>query len=734
MISNFKITSFSSYVLRTPLLPVTSYLNTVENYSIEKAKKLYQNPLIKEAIKLASPDLIKELDKWLSDASNLSDEKAKKLEITFLKYLARMSSRCTPFGLFAGCSMGRITTETEIILEDSVNFKRFTQFDMQFWVVLLQNIAKREAAISHLRYFPNSSIYEFGDFYRYIEYKYIKTQREHTISALRKSDILTEIMLKTKSGLPVADMISFLADNDSEKEEATNFIHQLIKFQFLVSELDAVVTGNNEFDRILSILKNIPDLKREYQFLKNINKQILDLDYSLIPTPNQYQKIKKSIDNEGFDYDEKYLFQTDLNTATISNNLDRGIVKKVTQGLYFLNGIQSKKEFKNLKTFVREFSKRYESQEMPLMNILDTEAGLGYPINHEMNDSHELLEGFSFKQKKEKSVNQNWNSHDFILEKKLQECLSNKQTKITLSENDFPDFDASFDSVPVTFSALVEIYGDEKVAIESSGNVSAAKLLGRFCNGNSDIHNLTKEIIQKEEAFHHNKILAEIVHIPQSRTGNILRRPILRDNEIVYLANSGVEKENVLDLNDLFVSIKNDKIILRSKKLNKEIIPCLSNAHNFSNNSLPLYHFLCDLQAQNTKPIFNFDWGILESHYNYFPRVEYKEVILSKAKWIITKEDLTDFNAVNSADLFEAFSNWRISKNIPYLVNWANFDNTLLLDFRTEIGIQLFLKSTQNRSKIILEEFLFAENSIIKNSNEEIFSNQFILSFYKEQS
>ena len=78
------------------------------------------------------------------------------------------------------------------------------------------------------------------------------------------------------------------------------------------------------------------------------------------------------------------------------------------------------------------------------------------------------------------------------------------------------------------------------IAIESSDNVSAAKLLGRFCNGNADIHNLTKEIVEKEKKCYPDKILAEIVHIPESRTGNILRRPVLRDYEIAYLSNSGV--------------------------------------------------------------------------------------------------------------------------------------------------------------------------------------------------
>lgn len=733
MKQNFRILPFSEYVVRTPLFPTSFYTDLLENYTREKAISIYKKPLIKEAIYLASPELIQELDKWALNYTVLFDEKKSTLEFALLKYIARMSSRCTPFGLFAGCSVGKIGLQTSITLDFPEKHNRFTQFDMQFWVALLQNIAKQESAIFHLKYYPNSSIYEFGDFYRYIENKYIKTKREHSITSLRKSNALKEVMFHAKSGLTVNEMVSVLAENDSEKEEARAFIIQLIDFQFLVSEIDAAVTGNKEFERVLSIFENIPDQKKVYQLLENLNKQISNLDSSLVPAENQYKRIKETIQKEGFEYDEKYLFQTDLNIAAKANNLSNDIAKKVIQGLSFLNAIQPKKESDNLTAFTKAFLKRYESKEMPLMIVLDAEAGLGYPLNHEMNDSHEILENFSFKQKKNKDKNQIWSSYDSILEKKLQKCISNNQEKIELHENDFPDFDADFNFTPITFSALIEIYDNEKFLIESSGSTSAAKLLGRFCNGNPEIHKLTEEIIQKEQNYHHDKILAEIIHIPQSRTGNILRRPVLRNYEIVYLANSGAEKKNTIDLNDLYLFVKNDKLILRSKKLDKEIIPCLSNAHNFSNNSLPVYYFLCDLQAQNTKPIFNFSWGILESHYNYFPRVEYKEIILSKARWIISKIDILSFLKLEEKELFDAFSNWRITKNMPRFVNWVNSDNTLLLDFQTEIGIQLFLKSIQNRDKIILEEFLFTKESITKNTAGESLSNQFIISFFKEQ-
>ena len=275
MKSQFKISSFSQFVLRTPLFPISFYLDLLKNYNCEKATAVYKNALVKEALSLASPELVNELNKWETFKADSFNEKKSALEFTLLKYIARMSSRCTPFGLFAGCSVGKIDTETNVILDLPEKHKRLTQFDMQFWVALLQNIAKRETTIFNLKYYPNSSIYEFGDFYRYIEYKYIKTKREHSIISLRKSDALKEIVLKAKSGLTLNEMASILANNDSEKEEAYEFIMHLINFQFLVSEIEATVTSNNELERVLSILKNIREQKKEYQFLKNINKQVL---------------------------------------------------------------------------------------------------------------------------------------------------------------------------------------------------------------------------------------------------------------------------------------------------------------------------------------------------------------------------------------------------------------------------------------------------------------------------
>jgi hypothetical protein len=644
--NNYQVRPFSHYVLRTPLFPLSFYWDVLENYSEEALLSQFENSYVREAIRMASPELLMALDKWKTDPSSLSHKKRAGLQLSLLKYIARISARCTPFGLFAGCTVGKIASETNIILHSPENFSRFTQFDMQFWVALLHQFAKREEVIPYLKYSPNNSIYALGDFYRYVEYNYVKTKREHSISALRKTTLLSDLLHQSTSGKTIDEMVYLLADDDSETADALEYINQLIDFQFLISELDATVTGSDEWGRVFSIIDKIPNLKEETTVLHSIRNQFLLLDQTLVPSEKNYEAIKDLIQKIGVEYDEKYLFQTDLNTTTSVNTLSTSSQKKVLQAVRFLNGIQKQKKSENHTSFIKAFTQRYESREMPLATVLDTETGIGYLQNSEMNDTHEILEQFSFKSKVQESVIQSWSSYDFIMEKKLQECILKNEKAVSLSEHDFPDFDPSWNNAPATFSVMIEIALDQEkkiISIESSGDVSAAKLLGRFCTGNDAIYNLTNEIIAKEAAYHSDKILAEIVHIPESRTGNILRRPVLRAFEIAYLANSTVTQDYTIDLNDLMISIRNNKIILRSKKHSKEVIPCLSNAHNYASKSLPIYHFLCDLQSQGVKPIYSFSWGILETHYDFFPRVDYNGVLLSKSKWMISKTEIMPF-------------------------------------------------------------------------------------------
>lgn len=730
------IKPFPNYVLRTPAIPLSVYRELLDNYRFEELLLVYKDEYIKQALIIASPDLVEALNKYSFNPQSFSKDKIETLEISLIKYLARISSRCTPFGLFAGCSVGSFNSQTCIALTTKEHFTRVTQFDMLFWSTLLHDIFKRNDVKPFLTYFPNSSLYSISEFYRYVEYKYVNKKREYTINAIRKSDYLDILLDEVRNGLTINRMVELLVSDISENEEALEFINELIDSQIIVSNLESTITGFDELQRVLDIINEIPTLKKESQILVKIKVLLIQLDEGICTVNNVISEIKKLINELGVNYEDKYLFQTDMNTSTIINTIDSSVSKKVLQTITFLNGIYKSRSPINQSNFIKSFEKRYESREMPLVIVLDSELGIGY-LNNEMKDTNPILDKFSFYKKESENNIEAWTDYDYILQKKLHESNLNESLHISISENDFPCFELDDTSIPATFSAMIELIkndNQEQIILDTSGGMSAAKLLGRFCNINESILNLTNEIIEKEKEYYNDKILAEVVHIPEDRTGNILRRPILREYEIPYLSNSDVNFDFKIDINDLMVSIQNNKIILRSRKLNKEIIPCLSNAHNYGKNSLPIYHFLSDLQSQGNKPIYNFSWGVLETHYSFFPRVYYKEVIIAKAKWIVNLDEIKEFYTLNDYSLINEFSVWKNKRNLPRYVNQVQYDNTLLLDLEREIGIKLFLKSVKTINKIILEEFLFTEDCIVKNTIDEGFTNQVIVSFYNEKA
>jgi len=270
--------------------------------------------------------------------------------------------------------------------------------------------------------------------------------------------------------------------------------------------------------------------------------------------------------------------------------------------------------------------------------------------------------------------------------------------------------------------------------VRSSGGSSAANLLGRFCHASPEISDLVSEIVAAEEQRKaEGTIIAEIIHLPQSRTGNILARPILRSFEIPYLAKPSVAKEYQILPEDLMISVKRGKIFLRSKKLNKYIIPRLSNAHNFRADALPVYQFLCDLQTEGSRAGVWFTWGNLENAYQQMPRVYYKKTIISLAKWVLSKKDFSVLLDVRKgADRNEEISKWREEWSIPRHVQLTDGDNLLYIDFESPICIALFLQILGKRESIHLTEFPYGDNeSIVKDNQGNNYVNQFLLSFYR---
>src|ERR1043166_1105789 len=135
----FRIPTF--FVFRTALLPFDAFLGWGEERGQlgERLRSIVKEPDIQEALFVASPDLHDACTRWLDDADS---KKGKRLERTLLPYFSRMCGRSTPFGLFAGYSMGEIGQKTRLTLDARQRYQRHTRLDMNYVFALIDALAK----------------------------------------------------------------------------------------------------------------------------------------------------------------------------------------------------------------------------------------------------------------------------------------------------------------------------------------------------------------------------------------------------------------------------------------------------------------------------------------------------------------------------------------------------------------------------------------------------------------
>lgn len=742
--ARFPYQFFEEFVVRTPLFSCKHFQETISKSQISenKIREICSDPIFHEALYLASPHLHFEVIKWLNSERKPVSKDLEKLKNTILKYYSRMSTRCTPFGLFSSVGLGKFSEEVMSFnkyddKESADDLIRDTKLDMHFLVSLAQYYEKSPEIRNRLSFYPNNSIYGVGNKIRYIEYQYTSGKREYIISSAPLSKELEQIINFSGQGKTIQQITEMLiggeigdsptSQKQVTKEEAEEFIEELIDNQVLVSELEPNVSGNDFFDTILSVLRKI-NAEREVQILTSIKKKLEELDRTTGNPISLYTEIEDLIRSLTIDYEQKYLFQTDLYHGA-KFTLPSVWKKELKKGICFLNKITLLQKETQLEQFKKAFLERFETQEVSLLNALDTEIGVGYVQNNSAKGIHPYLEDLKFQGSgKKQDLQFTLNSFHRILNEKLQEALLEQQYKIELSDDDFEDIEEeNWDDLPATISFMVEIFsGDqEKMILNGSTGKSAANLLGRFCSEKSEVRDLTKNIAKKEEAFYKNYTLAEIIHLPEARIGNIVRRPTLREYEIPFLAQSVLSADHQISVEDLFISVKNNRIVLRSRKLNKEVKPYLTNAHNYSNNTLPVYHFLCDLQSQDIRSGLYFNWGGLEHIYKFLPRVEYNNIVLSKAQWKITEKDLAFLSEkhLSNDKIISKLKDWRLKRKIPQWIQLVKSDNTLSVNLENDDMSTVFLQTVKKEKTVVIEEFLY-------NGNDD-FKREFIFPMHK---
>lgn len=286
---SFPYRALPTFILRTPANPY----NAIRNVD-------YDTPWFNNALRLASPELFVEKQKSNSSYSG-------KMKESLSKYWLRSSTRSTPFGMFASCSVGQIGEHTKIELSDKSQIQTKVRLDMNYLCSLVQYLETLPSLREQMTYTVNDSLYKIGERFRYVDYFYQNSARVHQLQEFEVTDYLLKVIEKAQEGCTIEELSQVIVEAEGVTlDEARDFIKLLIDNQILKSEIEVAITGEDALARLINQLQNKRGIATIIESLNLLSTYLLDAQI-LECKSDVYQRFLSVLDSIPVKYDKKLL-------------------------------------------------------------------------------------------------------------------------------------------------------------------------------------------------------------------------------------------------------------------------------------------------------------------------------------------------------------------------------------------------------------------------------------------
>jgi thiopeptide-type bacteriocin biosynthesis protein len=738
------------FVLRSPLLPCSTLADLAPETpppddpselaawvvaagvrSRRALRALVARADVREALFLASSSLDARLDAWLA-----SGEDGDAVVAPLRRYVQRMATRATPFGLFAGVAVGVLGEATALSVAPASACRRHTRIDARVLDAVVAELAADPEVRPTLRFVPNSTMYRAGEGLRYAESRPLGGRRMHHLVAVERSEALDLLLTAAADGATPPALAHDLAGalDGIDLADATEFVAEAIDTQILVPKLAPLLTGTEPAHAMADELARADGAaaSRAHAALLGVSDEVQRLDASPLGAPRAaYEAVRAALQElPGADVRTSAV-QVDLVKDAVRPELGRDVVDALLGAIDALHRI-ARPHASPLTELVDRFRARYEEREVPLVLVLDDECGIGFGAARPATGAAPLLASLVLSPSPPSPPT--FSALDSMLLAKLETAWRTGAKEITLDEADLARVapprpmahPAGLAAIATLLGAPADVAaGRFRLALRSVAAPTAAALLGRFCHGDRELLARTRALAAREQALDPDVVLAEVVHQPQGVTGNVACRPLLRDYEIVYLGASGAPADQRLSVDDLLVSVRQGRVVLRSRRLGKQVVPRLASAHNYASNATPIYHFLGLLQSEIDAPThYLFRWGTL-SEAAFLPRVVVRGVIVSPARYRVPVRALRD--ARTALDRFTCARTLRRELDLPRFVRLVQGDNELAVDLDDPFAIDAMVDALPADGRALFLEDLATEGALAAHGADGAYAHELIV-------
>lgn len=681
--------------LASSLVPHVSHLR-------ESYRALLADPIVREAIFVASPDLHAALDAWLRDPDAPG---ARDVERALTRYLTRMASRPTPFGLFGTVAPGSIADTTALAVAPRTAIQRHTRLDVDYLSQVVEALISHPAIRPWLRYRPTDTACRIAGTWRYIETRMTDKVRTHHLVSVEDNEAVRVALARAASGATASEIAE--AVRAIGVDDADGFATALIDSRILQPDLACQVTGEGPIRGVLRTLASIPGAEPFASALARAEEAVHAMDAGPVAAGSEaYRAVARTLEALPAKVELARLFQVDAARPS-GGTLGPDALALLRRGARLLEEISPEGSGDEELTRVkRAWSERFESREMPLLEAIDADAGIGAELGSGARGSSALLDRLPFADTTTPTAP--WTDREKHLLSMVVRAAACGAAEIELTDADLrvlrPKTPAERPAITGIHATLVAREGRLCLVTRNTIPQPVARMLGRFCHLSPELDAGVRAAIAAEESTEPDAVYAEIVHLPEGRAGNVILRPVLRTYEIPAMGESGAPPEQQIRLSDLTVQLVDDRFVLRSTRLGRRVIPRATTAHNFADFGIGAYRFLCLLQADGQRGAAYWSWGPLEAS-PFLPRVRVGDIVLSRASWRLSKAEMMALQKPGYLDRWIAVQALRKARGLPRWVVLGDYDNELVVDLENVLAVDSLVQLLKPREDATLLEW-----------------------------
>jgi class I lanthipeptide synthase len=650
---------------------------------------------VRAAVSVASADLARALER-----TQPGDRRARRVRGKLLRYLIRMSTRPTPYGLFAGVGLVGWDSETDLALGPEPPRTR-TRPDMEWLLDLVASLEHDPDIRSGLRLVASSAVVLRGG-------RAFSMGGSGAAVSVRATGVVRRALELAR--VPVA--YAALAEELAAAPGATpgkveRLLDELWRQGFLLFDLRPPLTGADPADHVRERLLGNPAGRAVAEGLEELRGLLdawdrLPLEERSGPWPDLLNRLRVLHPAGG----SSNLLQTDMALPLAGRRLHAAVGAEAARAAELLVRLSPyPRGLPRLDAYRHAFEARYGlDREVPLLELLDPDLGLGPPGDHGGGVDHQVA---ARRHQLLRDLALDAHRHRRLVVELDDELLSRLETWTPEPAAVPPSLDISV-FVAASSPAAIDAGNFQVVVGPNLGATSAGRNLGRFADLlGPRAQAALAAVDQAEAALAPGRVLAEVVYLPErARSANVAIRPAVRTREIVIATLPGVPAERVVAVNELVVGIGAGRFRVRWPRGGVEVVGV--QGHMLNPLRAPAAaRFLLDVAGDGRCQLSSFDWGPAAA-FPFLPRVQCGRVVLAVAQWRI--DPAARELGVEASDSFAAgLAAWRARWSVPGHVYLAVGDNRLLLTLDDPEHVELLreeLRGLPDGRSALLQEAL----------------------------